>query len=202
MRVAALLLLTVSASLAHADWLIDIPTGRKIPQDGYHIEWRSTNRTNGYTDARAGFGIGTALEATVHAQQIGGDTRVGTIDFAYTVLPPVPSISPGVSIGILDTNDQTRDRRRFFAALTFREDFDSADGTLPADVTIGGFAGERSSAFVGLGLPLSRRLRFVAEHNGIRIATGIDYQLYQKLAVRVLVRNQATTLGLSLATRF
>ena len=190
-------------SLANADWLIDIPTGRKIIYQGYHLEWRSESLQGGFSESRFGYGIGKSFDLTVRTQALGSPSAtVGAVDFSFAALPAVPGISPGVTVGVLDCGDRTADGRRGFASLTFREDFESIDGTLLADVTIGAFFGTKSAGFVGFAVPLTRNFRFVGEHNGIRISGGVEYNFAPHVAFRLLERDRSLLMGVSLASRF
>lgn len=202
MRFPAIAIFLAAAGISRADWLFDIPMGRKIPVGTLKFEYRADPRTDGYNETRLGLGITKGIDATFRALSFGGDPRIGAIDFSYTAVAPVPALTPGVTFGVLDATDHTRDRRRYYAAFTFREDFESVDGTLSSDITIGAFGGSNASAFAGIRIPLSRNLHFIAEHNGLRIATGFEWRFLPLTTTRVAIRDGAMILGLSLTTKF
>lgn len=202
MRVPAIALFLAVAGVSRADWLFDIPMGRKIPVGTLKFEYRAETQSGGYNETRFGLGITKGFDATFRALGFAGDARVGAFDFAYTAVAPVPALTPGITFGVLDSTGRTRDGRRFYAAFTFREDFESVDGTLSSDITIGAFGGSNASAFAGFRIPLSRNFNFVAEHNGLRIATGFEWRFLPLTTTRVFARDGVLTLGVSLTTKF
>lgn len=203
MRPVTIVAFLLAAPLARADWLIDIPTGRKITLNNYHCEWRGESRAGGFSETRLGFGLTSAIEATVRTQALArSGPTVGALDLSYALVPPVPGITPGICGGLLDAGSNTQDGRRAFVAMTFREDFDSDHGTLLADVTIGLFLGHHAGGFVGAQIPLAKNFHFVAEHNGIRVSGGVEYLFAPRLAFRLIERDRSMLLGLSFASRF
>ena len=188
MRFLAIVPVLVACSAARADRLIDIPTASKLIYGDYRLEYAdqtSDSRTQlGYFDV----GIGTAFETTVRAEQYQSRNLNGTFDVTYNYISPISGISPGIAFGIQDALGNSIDGRRFFACFTFRDIVEGIGGEFPYDITIGGFVGAHSNPFVGTSIPFSSNFRLMAEHDGIRLSAGLQYQASRALGLRLMVR--------------
>ena len=157
----------------------------------------------GLQENRLGYGLTETIELAFRSERLGsGLPTVGTADLSYVPTGPVPGLSPGIVLGIMDIADKTRDGRRGFFGLTFREDFAGSDGTNYGDITIGTFVGRRTQAFFGASVPFSRQFRLLVEHNGIRPAAGLELRPFKELSFRFILRDRETLFGISLAHRF
>ena len=194
---AATLGLLATGQSAFCDRLIDIPTARKLPYGDYRIEYSdqlASSRTQlGYLD----MGIGTSFEASIRTQQLPGRSMQGTVDVTYNYISPISGISPGIAFGVQDALNATSDGRRFFFCVTYRDEADAVGGNYPMEVTLGAFFANRSSPFLGLSIPFSGNVRFVGEHDGIRLSAGFEYRPIHALGVRLLSRGNDLMGGLS-----
>ncbi|AIE84288.1 hypothetical protein [Fimbriimonas ginsengisoli] len=202
MRRAFVLTLIASAAIGHADRLITIPTARKLPYRTVRYEFRGEPKQIGERENLIGLGIGTAFDMELRLDQEPGERAVDTFDFAYNYISAIPGLTPGLSLGVQDAVDRTADGRRFFGAATFREPFTTINGDVPADITLGVFAGRHWSPFVGVSIPFSKEFHLLVEHNGFRISSGIEYQVSSLLNLRAQVRDHQTLLSLQLTRRF
>ncbi len=194
--------LCLCGSLAHADWLIDTPTARKIAFKRARYEFRSMLK-GGMQEHRLGYGLTETVELTFRSERLAsGLPTVGTADLSYVPTGPVPGLSPGIVFGIMDIADKTRDGRRGFLGMTFREDFTGLDGTNYGDITLGAFVGKVTQPFFGASVPFSGQFRLLVEHNGLRPVVGLELRPFKELSLRYILRDRETLFGISLAYRF
>lgn len=190
------------SAVAAADRLITIPTGRKLPFGTVRYEFRAEPKQRGAREHLLAAGIGTSFEIEARTSWLQDDRGTGTFDLAYNVIAPIPDLSPGISFGVQDAMDETEDRRRFYAAITFRPYFTTANGDTPGEVTLGVLQGEYTHPFVGVGIPFTREFRLLAEHNGLRPAAGFEYRPKPNLGFRIQFREHQTMASLQLTTKF
>jgi hypothetical protein len=125
-----------------------------------------------------------------------------TFDIARNLAPAITSTSPGISIGVLDTLNQTSDGRRGFIALTFKELLEVSDEGEPGELTLGWQVGSKNSGFVGTTLSLSPRTRLFAEHNGFRLTAGFDSEIAKGVRARIMTQDNLLLGGISLVKKF
>lgn len=187
-----------------ADRLIHIPLGKKVPNHVFRFEgvvdqndWK---RMHGYLDA----GLTPFIDATLRTEDLSAPNNRATVDIAYNYISPLMDTSPGLSAGVQDALNRTADGRRFYVASTFRVGLtgSGADTFTPAEVTIGGFAGAKSGAFVGVMLPLTAAFRLEAEHDGYRVNSGIDLRPLPNVAVKYLFIGSKPELSLQIQSKF
>ncbi len=200
-RLAALSLLGL-ASLASADRVLTVPTARKLTYGTVRYEFRAEPKQRGAREHLLGVGIGPAYELELRTEWKNDRVSVGTFDFAYNLIAPIPELSPGISFGVQDALDQTFDGRRFYLATTFRPIFSTVNGDVPADVTLGLFQGRYTHPFVGVSLPFAREFRLLAEHNGFRPQAGFELRPRPNLGLRIAFRERQTLTSLQYSTRF
>lgn len=203
MRPLAFLSLLILAGAAHADRLIQTPRGGKLPYGTIRAEYlyEPTSRHNTYR--YLGFGITTAFDLELRYDDVEGFDRGTTFDVGYNVNAPFTDLAPGVSFGVLDALDETREGRRYYMAITTKQ---SASDDLVSgeamELTIGFTLGSKNGAFVGLSLPFSENVRLLAEHDGFRATGGLELKTRSDIALRLLFRSNETLLGLQASTRF
>lgn len=191
------------AGAAHADRLIHTPRGGKLPYGTIRAEYlyEPTLRHNTYR--YLGIGITTAFDLELRYDDLEGFDRGFTFDIGYNVNAPFTDLAPGISFGVLDGLNQTREGRRFYMAITSRQ---AASDDLVAgeamELTLGFTLGSKNAAFVGLSLPFSENFRLLAEHDGFRATGGLELKTRSDVALRLLFRSNETLLGLQLSTRF
>lgn len=188
--------------MALADDLIDIPTARKIIYEDLRYEFRSEPLAGGDYQHFLGIGLGPAFELDLRDQEFAGSHPVGTFDFSYNLVAALPAISPGISFGVQDAANETRDGRRFFAVTTFRNGEDFLPGNLYSDITLGFQVGSLTSPFIGVLVPAAPQVYFLAEDSGFRINAGVELRPMPKVALRFIYRGNEPMLSLSAMGRF
>jgi hypothetical protein len=202
-RVFTLIALAAVAGPAAADRLITIPTGSKIPYRtlvGEYVFEKSRSRT---VEAYLGLGIGKSFDMELRSERIDEEEQIGTFDIGYNYIAPIRGFGPGLSVGVQDVANRSRDGRRAYFAATFLEGTPSNQvGDTPASLTIGYMGGSINAAFVGVMMPFTDTLRLLAEHNGRRITAGFEFRPKPWAGIRLLFRDRDTLLGASVTTHF
>jgi len=192
------------ASVAVADRLITIPLGRKIPFDDFKFD-TFIDLSNGQTwDRFVGFGLTPDFEIDYHGERIDKGPMRDTLDFSYNYLTPVINQSPGISVGVQDALNRTAERRRFYVATTWRQAVDNiGNGNLPMEITLGVAQGLELKPFVGVSLPIAESVKLLVEHDGYKLATGIEFRASKSgFGARLIVRDQEMMVGANLILRF
>lgn len=205
MRIPLLLALSVGlAPACLADRLITIPIGRKIPFRSIKVDSFAELSSARSLDHWIGVGVTPEFELSYHRERIADGPLRDTFDVAYNYVTPLINQAPGISAGVQDVLNQTRDGRRFYLAVTWRQAADNIGmGNVPFEVTLGISQGDRTLPFVGASLPLTESLRLLAESNGNRIASGLELRLFRnQFGARLIVRDQDVMLGANLTLRF
>ncbi len=202
MRLLPTLLLSLTAGIASADQLIDIPTARKIPFEDVRYEFRAAPVVSGDLAHFLGIGVGNSFELDLRDVVKSGMNPVGTFDFSYNYIASVPGISPGISLGVLDASNLTQDGRRFYAVTTFRNPMDDLPGNLYSDISVGIQTGSLTSPFIGISLPFSKSFYLIAEHNGFRLSSGVELRPAPHVAVRFITRDRETLVSISAMLKF
>lgn len=191
------------STCAHADKLITIPTGSKITLNTVKFEGlleQSRNRNSRYY---IGTGITDAIDAHITGEIFDGRRMRTSFDVSYNYIPAITGIGPGISIGLVDALGVTRDGRRFFLAITNKEGFtDSTGGTVPAEFTFGGYFGSYSSPFVGVALPFTDYVKFMAEYTGRRINAGVEFRPIKEIGLRATFERRDVLLGAQITIKF
>lgn len=199
MRALALPMVLACASTTIADRLIEIPVGKKIPFGIVRAEamfdLRSSERNRFYL----GVGLSTQFDLEVMTDRLDLGDRLTTFDASYIFTTAIPDLTPGISFGVKDALDETPERRRFYAAITYRI---GADGDVPLEVTVGGASNSRQPIFAGASLPLLDTFRLLAEHDSRKLTAGLELVPVKGTALRLLFRQDRTLVSLSHARRF
>lgn len=197
------LVLIGASTVARADKLITIPTGTKITLNTVKLEGlfeQSRNRNSRYY---IGTGLTDAIDAHITGEVFDGRRMRTSLDFSYNYIPPIIGIGPGISVGVQDVLNVTRDGRRFFLAITTREGFaDSVSGLVPAEFTFGGYFGAVNAPFVGVVLPFTDYVKFLAEFNGQRINAGVEVKPTPNIGLRAIFERRDVLLGAQITLRF
>lgn len=203
MRRTAVLVALMIAGGASADRLVNAPRGGKLAYGIARAEWlfEPTIRNNNYL--YLGLGLTTAFDVEIRSERINGEEPEITFDVGYNVTAPITDLAPGISLGVQDMLDKTRDGRRFYFAFTDRRSArDSLLGGVAVELTLGFLVGSRNSAFVSASLPFSEHARLLAEHDGFRITSGLELRPTDDVAFRVLFRENETLVGVQSRVRF
>lgn len=203
MRHPIVIAILMLACCCPADRLIHIPLGKKVPSHTVRLEGgvplESTGSPFGYLDV----GLNTFLDATIRTTDMPSVTRRATLDLGYNYISPIPDASPGISVGVQDLAGNTPDGRRFYIASTYRPSLGgSANVFTPAEVTIGALVGRRTSAFVGVMLPISPAFRLLAEHDGFRVNAGVEARPINRVWLKLLFIDTKPMLSAQVQQKF
>jgi hypothetical protein len=188
---------------AHADRLIDIPTADKLPFGEAEYQVLYGYRGDGRFENEFGFGLTTSLEIDCRQGNIEAPNVQGTFDLSYCFVNPISNFFPGLAVGIQDVENRETDGRRPYMAATYREGFNVVGGEQPGDITLGvTYLHKALLPFVGVVVPFSRTIRFVAEDDGVRINAGITISNSNDFALKLLVRDRESLAGLSISHKF
>lgn len=203
MRIAVAALLFLP-SLSLADWVITVPTGRKLSFGTVRLEYNSQLNDHRRNEWSLGVGATDSIELEIRnrAARDGDGEAFTTLDFGYNLLTPIPDTSPGITVGVQDLVDSTTVGRRGYLALTYRLSYDSFDAESTAEFTLGGFFAKSATPYLGISVPLSKRLRLLADHNGEELSAGMEFMLVKEISVRYIAEGKHTFLGISAAKRF
>ncbi len=201
-RGGTFVLLLSMAFVSQADRLITIPTAHKLRIGEYRYEITSLQGAGRESYQYLGTGLTSNMDIEFRTERFPGANERSTFDLSYNHFPAGLDIVPGLSVGVQDAMNQTRDGRRFYLATSFTNIFGTINGDVPADVTLGGFFGAQSSAFVGVSIPFSKEVRLLAEDNGYRLTAGFEVRPVKWLGLRMLFRNQQTFVDASVTRRF
>lgn len=203
MRSTCIAFLLVLPLASRAERLITIPVGKKLVYRSARFEalfdTRSAERSRYYLAA----GLTPHIDAEVYSDRLDLADRFTSFDIAYNQTAPITDLAPGISVGMLDVANKTQMGRRFFGAITWRIGLEGAAvNDVPMEVTVGAATNVRHPIFVGAMVPLSSKLRLLAEHDSEHITAGIELRPFEGIAVRALFRSDRTLVGLSLTRRF
>lgn len=203
MRIIAVVAVLAVASICHADRLIHIPVGKKVPNHVIRLEGGFAQDDAGDWRGYLDVGLSLYLDATLRTDDAFGSPKRETLDLSYNYIAPIPDASPGISVGIQDVANRTADGRHFYLASTFRVGLGgNADTFTPAEVTVGGSFGAKSFAFVGVMLPLTPAFRIMAEHDGYRINSGVEFRPWGNLGLKYLFIDSRPQLSAQFQSRF
>lgn len=191
------------AAAAVADRLIMIPTGSKLPFGKVRAEFIWSTRDRDHVQGFLGAGIGHSFDAELLYENISPNAQIGSFNFAYNYVVPVTDLTPGLSIGVRDALNKTRDGRSFYLATTFRIAPDGLyNENSPPELTIGFGTESLRGLFVGASLPFTDHFRLLAEHDSFRMTAGFEIEPLPGVALRALYRQDATLLSVGYTVRF
>ena len=196
MRALTLLPLAL-APLAAADRLISVPTARKLLSGSVRLESLRRFGRGGEGTEYLAAGLGPAWEA--EARRFVESSRT-TLDLTYNLVSPFPGLAPGVAFGLMDALDETRPGRRLFACATIRNEL--GRGSVPFDVTVGGFVGRRVTPYVGASVPVYAGLRALVEHDGYTGQAALEATPLRGLRLRLVSRGGAALGSVGYTARF
>ncbi len=201
LAVAALVILP---AVGFADRVITVPTGRKLSFGTVRLEYNSQLNDRRRNEWSLGVGATDSIELEIRNRSSRDRDGEGftTLDFGYNLLTPIPDTSPGITVGVQDLLDATEIGRRGYLALTYRISYDSFDAESTAEFTLGGFFGKSATPYIGISVPLSKRFRLLADHNGEALSGGLELMLVKEISVRYFAEGKHTFLGISAAKRF
>lgn len=191
-----------ACGLAYGDRLIDIPIGRTISRDTVVLSLMEAGNEQGSRDRYLAFSPLQGIEIAARQRFRPNENGHTTFDLAYNLVNPVASVSPGISLGVLDAAGETVDGRRTYVAVTFRELLQVGEKGANGEATLGVQFGHLNTGFVGVSLPLWENFRLMTEHNGARISAGFEYEPTKGIKLRTVTQDGTLLFGLNLSRRF
>ncbi len=184
-----------------ADRLIDIPIARKVPVGEFRLDAQleaSRIRSDRFFLAT---GINQNFDIEFRTERTSPGARVGTFDVGYNLQPPITDLAPGMSIGVQDALDLTKEGRRAYAVVTYRQGVADDSVNSFIDTSIGIRFGRHTFPFIGIDLPIAGQLHGLVEHNGERISAGLEARILPTFKVRFLWQEHDTILSAQYSIR-
>ncbi len=203
LSVSVVLALTISGA-AHAERLIVIPIGDRYATGQVHFEALFEGYSFADRNVYVGFGFGKAFDAEVVLTNNRGMSRdVATFDLAYNFLPAVPDFGVGISVGVQDLLNQHPSGRGAYVAITSRvNNYQEINANTPLELTLGAGSGRFKGVFMGAKVPLSDKIRLLAEHDSVNVTAGLEIVPFKDLGLRWVVGDRQTRLGVTFLARF
>jgi hypothetical protein len=189
-------------AMSFGDRIIDVPVGRSLAMGTFQFSDLEGMNQGGSRDRYFAYAPLLGLEFGIRQRVRPLESGHATFDFAYNFVAPVAGFSPGISVGMLDSLNETLDGRRTYMAVTFRELLDVGSKGANGEVTMGVQFGHLNTGFVGATVPLSNNFKFLVEHNGARISTGFEIAFDKSIRARAITQDGLFLLGLNLSRRF
>lgn len=200
-RLALLAVATLAPVLVHAERLIFLPIGSKIPFRTARFEWLQATSGRDYR-GYLGFGVNRDFDAEILLDGNGSKTSNGSLSFSYNFISPIVDAMPGISVGVTDLLDRTRSGREYYIATTFAQGIEGAEFADRFDITFGYQAGRRNGLFVGVRLPFNSNFSFLTEFDGNKPTAALEYRVNSALALRLIGKERQCFLDLRYAYRF
>jgi hypothetical protein len=189
-------------ALASADRILNLPIARTIGYRNVRYESFAYTNTVGNSDQFLAFSPLQSWEIEVRQQRRPLIGSRETFDFQRNLLPAFVGTSPGISVGLLDTMNNTLEGRRGFIALTFKELLEVSDSGEPGEITLGYQFGRRTSGYVGSTISISSRTRLFFEHNSLALTVGIDSEIVPKIKARIFTTENTLGFAFNYMVRF
>lgn len=203
MKIASVVLLSVMASMACADRLFDIPVGKKIPYRDVRFEHIFDGGESTTNKNYLGLGITNIFDLELTYEQFSGISKVYSLDFSYNYTTPLIDFGPGLSVGVRDALNETRDGRYYYLALTKAIGLDGLlNQDVPFEFTVGYTAGSRNGLYAGANVPFTYFLRFITEFSKAGVTNGLELQPGRGVSLKWMHRDQQVLWSLGWTTRF
>lgn len=199
----SLVLCVLALSLCvQADRLINMPTGTKILKKTIKFDTIfQQGDWSGKARHSIGFAILDSFDAELVYERFRPRAQAGTFNFSYNYVVPVEDITPGISVGVMDAANRTRDGRMLYFAATFRySQLGDFNANTPAEATIG--AGLGRGLFLGAVLPMTDSFRLIAEHDGLKLQAGFEIRPVKDLYFRWVHAQDRSQMNLGFVQRF
>ncbi len=196
------LALMLAALPVCADRIVLAPTATKLPEGAVRADWLSCPG-HGRDQCWVGYGLGDAFELEITGERFGSEGFVPSFNFAYNYITPITDMTPGISVGIQDALNRGEDGRSGYLALTFRFGNEGdLNQDVPTEVTLGAATHNGGTPFGGVKLPFAEQLWLVAEHDGIRLTSGVEVRPFKGASLRWMFRDRQTMVGAAFTHRF
>lgn len=201
-RLTALFVIALMTSVAFADRLIMIPTGKKILSGGLRYEILTLSGKDS-TLGWVGAGIGQSYDFEITGESYDSNRVTTSLDMSYNYTVPVTDFAPGVSFGVQDVRNVTRRGRNAYLAVTYRfGNYGEHNQDVPTELTFGFWTRHKGLMFVGASLPLSEPLSLVMEHDSEQLSAGFDLSPFRGGSFRAMFRAHETVIGLRFFAAF
>lgn len=190
-RTLLLIALWMALYFAHADRLIEIPTGRLIYPERLTLEMGFLTGKPERERVLVNFRIGGLLE--VQGARTGFDNRLEVYGLQYSLYPEIPGYAPGISVGVTDILDRTTHGRGYYLAFSYGI---AALGETPLDhdlrVHLGFGWNGMPGFFIGFDTPLTNQLFLRAEHTGRYINAALAWRPNNQMELRGAIIRERT----------
>jgi hypothetical protein len=195
MRAGWVWLLALTAGLACADRVIEVPTGRLLYPQFLKAELGILQGDRTRERWVINWRVGSYLE--LHAMRSGVANQLELVGVQVNLYPEIPNYAPGLSVGIRDLFDRSAEGRGYYLALSYSV---STLGETPLDYDLRfhigiGFEG-MPALFVGFEIPLTNHLFMLAEHIGNQINAALVWQPIPQVQLRATLLQNRTSWGL------
>ncbi|MBL8087783.1 MAG: hypothetical protein JNM85_06900 [Chthonomonas sp.] len=185
MRALCFALGTLVAVVAWADpgLVGEIPNAHKVLKRTLRLHGASSLNLRDRREFAVQAPIGEAWETALTYDERG---RRASVDLAYQFLIPFPDAIPGISIGVVDLPNRTRDGRSLYLVATWQFGLQGeSNGNVPAELTLGGGTGRYRGLLFGMKLPLTDRFSLTSQHDSRDLRAGFEFQATQELKFRI-----------------
>lgn len=185
-----------------ADREITIPKGKKIRDGYFRAEYLGVfGERSGRAWLGTGFLGGYEIEGTF--QRTRESRWTSSFDIAYNYTPPITDIAPGLSVGVQDALNVSENGRAVYIATTYRYGNEGElNQNTPTELTVGFWTRKTGFFFVGASFPFTDKLLFVAEHDSMKAAAGLEFRVAKGVQLKSVFERDGTSLGMSLSHRF
>ncbi|MBX3118078.1 MAG: hypothetical protein KF784_03370 [Fimbriimonadaceae bacterium] len=203
MKFASVLALIVVASWASADRLFFLPVGKKIPFGTARVEYMFDGGSHDTNRGWLGLGITNIFDLELTYEQFNGRNKVNSVDFSYNYLTPITDFGPGISVGVRDALNETREGRYYYIAATKYVGLEGElNQNVPLEFTIGYAGGSRNGLFAGADVPITEFFHLITEFNKSGVTNGLELRPHRGLSVRWMHRDQQVLWSLGWTKRF
>lgn len=180
-----------------ADRLFEMPTARKVVKGLARYEISFGRDAGRATSHRLAYGIDTSIDIEIRSATPFDSNPDATFAIGYQFVAPVPGISPGIAVGVIDALNRTDNGRRLYAAMTFREAYYTVNGEVNGDLTLGVLGGADNALFVSVAMPFSKEVSLLVEHDSKSITAGLEFRLIRNLTLRMSSQEKKGLLSVS-----
>ena len=202
MRLLAAVSLLALTTVATADRLITIPTGKKLLSDSFRFEIM-TDRSRDITMGWFGTGLGQSFDFEVTGESFNDNVMVGSLDLSYNYTVPVMDFLPGISLGVQDLAGVSDRGRAAYLAITHRYgNTGELNQDIPTELTFGFWTRHEGLVFAGVSLPFSHVFSLLAEHDSENLTAGVQLSPRDGIDFRALFRQNQVMVSLRVQARF
>jgi hypothetical protein len=204
LRLVACLSAVLLTGASLAERFISIPTGQKTPYRGVRLMAFSERSDAKEGHWALGIGVTPLFEVEFTYDTMPGASDRLSMDLTYNVIDPLINMSPGISFGVRDALDQSKDGAGAYAAITYHVgNEDPHNQNTPTAATFGILLDSRGGrVFTGVSQPFTDQVLLVVEHDGERLIGGFEYRPFPNGSIRWLHMRSGQAWQASLTKRF